>query len=203
MMRTSGARLQLGLDEITVTPGSYKPRNFAIEGDWSGGAFLLAGAQILGHTVAVGNLDPRSLQGDRVAPALLQQLQAPRAHRLDLRDCPDLVAPLAAAAVFASHPTELVNLQHARHKESDRLEVLARGFTRAGVEVQQRPDALIIHPGPELSPATLDPVNDHRMAMAFGLLQLRQPGIQVLNPRCVQKSYPSFWRDLRSLAERP
>ncbi len=203
MMRASGAQFTQREDEIRVAPSVYHPRDSAIEGDWSGAAFLLAAAKILGCPITIENLKPRSAQGDRGAVALLEELEAPREHRLDLKDCPDLVAPLAAAAAFANHPTELFNLEHARYKESDRLAVLAQGFNQAGVKTQQRRDALIITPGAELRPATLDPANDHRMAMAFGLLALRQPAIQVLNPECVSKSYPSFWDDLRRLAGRP
>ncbi len=202
MMRTAGAQLHQREDEIQVAPGVYHPQDITIEGDWSGAAFLLAAAKISGCPISIENLKTRSAQGDRVVAAMLEELEAPRDHRFDLKDCPDLVAPLAAAAAFASHPTELFNLEHARTKESDRLDVLTTGFTQAGVKAQQRRDALIITPSAELRPATLDPANDHRMAMAFGLLALRQPAIQVLNPKCVSKSYPSFWEDLGRLAGR-
>ncbi|MBI5549170.1 MAG: 3-phosphoshikimate 1-carboxyvinyltransferase, partial [Deltaproteobacteria bacterium] len=58
---------------------------------------------------------------------------------------------------------------------------------------------LLNTPGAPLRAARLDPVGDHRMAMAFGLLSLREPGIQVTDPACVSKSYPGFWEALARL----
>jgi len=77
--------------------------------------------------------------------------------------------------------------------------VLVRGLRGVGVEVEERPDGLGIRPAARLRPALLDPHDDHRMAMAFGLLSLREPGIRVSTPDCVSKSYPGFWRDLERL----
>ena len=45
----------------------------------------------------------------------------------------------------------------------------------------------------------LDPEGDHRMAFAFALLSLFEPGVQVADPGCVKKSWPTFWSDLVSL----
>jgi 3-phosphoshikimate 1-carboxyvinyltransferase len=125
----------------------------------------------------------------------LAELAEPRAHRFDLGDCPDLLPPLAAAAVFASHPSHLVGVAHARLKESDRLSTLAQGLAQAGVAVEERTDGLAITPSTP-RPARLDPKGDHRMAMAFGLLSLREPRVEVADPGCVSKSYPQFWSEL-------
>ena len=182
-----------------VGPAPYRPpRDYPIEGDWSGGAFLLAAARISGRPVEVPNLDPASVQGDRAMVAFIEELARPRTHRFDLTHCPDLVAPLAAACALAAAPHEsrIVGAAHTRLKESDRLSVLALGLRRAGVAVQEHDDGLQIEPAAALQPATLDPRGDHRMAMTFGLLRLRQPGITVQDPGCVSKSYPGFWEDL-------
>jgi len=45
-------------------------------------------------------------------------------------------------------------------------------------------------------PATIETYNDHRMAMAFAPLALICPEIKITNSNCVEKSYPSFWKDL-------
>lgn len=49
------------------------------------------------------------------------------------------------------------------------------------------------------TPIIIETYNDHRMAMAFAVLGLRVPGIQIRNPACVRKSYPGFWRDFARL----
>ena len=175
--------------------------------------------------VAVPNVRSDSLQGDRAIIGLLERLSRPGPRRFDLGDCPDLIAPVAAAAAFADGPTELRNAAHVRTKESDRLRVLAEGFRAAGIAVEELPDGMVItpyrpaqgvsgpnevcpcehatgkltlaHATPDPGPAlTLDPHSDHPMAMAFGLLSLRLPHVRVADPDCVSKSYPRFWNDL-------
>jgi 3-phosphoshikimate 1-carboxyvinyltransferase len=191
---------------LVVPEGSYRAATFEVEGDWSSGAFMLAGGLIAGRELEVANLRRDSVQGDRAFADHLEALRRGGEGELvfDLTDCPDLIAPLAAACAagrgdLRAAPARICGAAHARLKESDRVAVLASGLRQVGVEVQERPDGLTITPCPRLRPAALDPHNDHRMAMAFGLLSLREPGIGVTEPGCVSKSYPSFWRDLELL----
>ena len=195
-MRRFGVNPQERGDRLLVEPGSYTACTVQVEGDWSGGAFLLAAGWISGQPLKVPNLKLDSLQGDRVFADFLARLDQPGPHSFSLARCPDLVAPLAAACALAGGPSRITDVAHARLKESDRLAVLARGLERAGVGVEEHPDGLSIQPTETLRPARLDTAGDHRMAMAFGLLSLRQPGITVEDPGCVAKSYPNFWRDL-------
>lgn len=182
-----------------VEPGGPRGRSFAVEGDWSSAAFLLAAARIAGRAVHLGNLRADSAQGDRAIVELLARLDEPPPRFFDLCDCPDLLPPLAAAAAFAPGPTTIAGVAHARVKESDRPAVLAEGFRRAGIGVVELPDGLRIEPGGEPRAATLEPRGDHRMAMAFGLLGLRHPGLRVAEPDCVSKSFPGFWQELERL----
>jgi 3-phosphoshikimate 1-carboxyvinyltransferase len=177
----------------TVAPGEYSPGRHAIEGDWSSAAFLLAAGRIAGRPVALENVRDDSAQGDRAIVALLAALGDDRPRRLDLVDCPDLLPPVAAVAACAAGPTEIVGVAHARAKESDRVAVLARGLRLAGAQVDERRDGLAIVPGAPRGPARLDPAGDHRMAMAFGLLSLRFPELEVTGRECVSKSFPDFW----------
>ena len=64
------------------------PGTVTVEGDWSNGAFFLA-ANRLGNAIAVENLNPDSLQGDRAAAALLPELQGRCV--ISAADIPDLV----------------------------------------------------------------------------------------------------------------
>jgi 3-phosphoshikimate 1-carboxyvinyltransferase len=198
-MRDFGARVDwVGDCAIQVEPGGYAPRTLQIQGDWSSAAFLLAAAMISGRRVHLANLGGASAQGDRVIVELLAELER-GGSRFDLTACPDLIAPLAAACVFADGPSEITGVAHARLKESDRVAVLAQGLRRAGVTVEERSDGLRITPAKQLHPASLDPAGDHRMAMAFALLSLKQPGIEIRDPACVSKSFPAFWDALGRL----
>jgi 3-phosphoshikimate 1-carboxyvinyltransferase len=199
-MRAFGAEARQIGRSYEVRPGAYAASRLAIEGDWSSAAFLLAAGWIAGRAVHIANVSESSSQGDRVIVGLLEELGRPRPHDVDLSDCPDLVAPLAAAAVFAAHATEIRGVAHARQKESDRLAVLVEGLRRAGASAAERADGLRVEPAAaRLHAAVLDPRGDHRMAMAFGLLSLRQPGIRAADAGCVSKSFPGFWRELERL----
>jgi len=205
MMRGCGAELRWqGANQIVVAPGCYRGGKIAIEPDWSTAAFLLAAGRIADVDLAIPNLErEKSLQGDVAFVEFLAQLSQAHPHRFDLQDTPDLIAPLAAAALFADYPTEIRNVAHARVKECDRIRVLAEQLARIGAEVREYDDGLQIAPlkATSVAPIELDPANDHRMAMAFGLVSLRVDGVSVADPECVDKSFPSFWAELRRIKQ--
>lgn len=206
MMRRAGAQVDWNGDrEVVVAPSVYRARRIAVEADWSTAAFLLGAAEIAGRNVELPGLvaPDQSLQGDAVFVALLDELRAPGAVQVDLRDAPDLIAPLAAVALFATHVTTIRGVQHARIKECDRIAVLNSEFSKLGASIREYADGLEIAPldlakVPQ-GPIELDPANDHRMAMAFGLASLRVPNLVVRDPECVSKSFPDFWRQLACL----
>ena len=47
--------------------------------------------------------------------------------------------------------------------------------------------------------AEIETYNDHRVAMCFGMLGLRVPGIRLRNPACVRKTFPNFFVKLAGL----
>jgi 3-phosphoshikimate 1-carboxyvinyltransferase len=101
-----------------------------------------------------------------------------------------------------SAASELVGLETLPGKESSRIEVLARGLSRAGFRVRSTKRSLALDAAPragEDDPIELDPEGDHRMAFAFALLGLCRAGVSVRDPECVAKSWPEFWRDLEAL----
>jgi 3-phosphoshikimate 1-carboxyvinyltransferase len=59
---------------------------------------------------------------------------------------------------------------------------------------------MTIHPGP-ISPGTVATYDDHRMAMSFALLGLRQEGILIADPGCTAKTYPDYFSDLERLSK--
>jgi 3-phosphoshikimate 1-carboxyvinyltransferase len=127
---------------------------------------------------------------------------------VDMGDIPDQVPTVAALSVFAAGRTEIVGVPHLRIKESDRLHAMASQLTRIGASIEERHDDLVIDGGldwcdvkrfataPEVE---VDSFNDHRIAMSMALAGLRRPGVVVLQPEVVAKSYPRFWLDLESL----
>lgn len=200
MMQRAGARASRQDDDIRIEGYGYgAPQRIDIEPDWSAAAFLLAAGRITDREVDVEGLAPpsSSLQGDSVFEEMLDALDAGR-ERFDLTDVPDLIAPLTAAALFAKQSVQIRGAAHTRVKESDRVAVLCRELGKLGADVRAHQDGLDIAPlGRAPSErVVLDPHADHRMAMAFGVVSLRVPSIEVHAPGCVSKSFPDFWEVL-------
>ena len=79
-----------------------------------------------------------------------------------------------------------------RHKESDRIAVMAAGLTALGIEVEVYPDGIAIEGG-QLRGGEIDAHGDHRIAMAFAIAALRADGpITIRNAANIATSFPSF-----------
>jgi 3-phosphoshikimate 1-carboxyvinyltransferase len=103
-------------------------------------------------------------------------------------------------APFAEGPTRIRNVAHMRHKETDRVHAVVTELARLGLRVEEFDDGMAIFPG-EMRPATIQTYDDHRMAMSFALIGLRQPGVRIADPQCTAKTYPHYFDDLRQLCE--
>jgi 3-phosphoshikimate 1-carboxyvinyltransferase len=125
-----------------------------------------------------------------------------RGIEVDMNRISDTVQTLAAVALFAEGPTVVRGVAHNRVKETDRIDDLATELRRMGASVETFPDGLAITPG-ELRPTVVETYNDHRMAMSLSLVGLRQPGIQISNPRCTVKTYPNYFADLFATYRHP
>jgi 3-phosphoshikimate 1-carboxyvinyltransferase len=119
---------------------------------------------------------------------------------LDLGPISDTAQTLAAIAPFADGPTTIRGVAHARLKETDRVAALATELRRLGQAVDEFPDGLRIEPRPIL-PVDVDTYDDHRMAMSFAITALRAPGLRILDPGCVAKTFPDFFTGLADVTK--
>lgn len=165
----------------------------------------------------------RSLQGDANFVLLLQRMGATvqvsdagtsvaaphdaviHAIEADMADMPDAAMTLAVLASRANAPTLLRGVRTLRVKETDRIAALTTELAKVGTRIDSPfkgdPDALLITPGHDHNnPVEFHTYDDHRMAMALSLLGLVRPGVTILDPWCVAKTYPSFWTHFASLA---
>ena len=69
---------------------------------------------------------------------------------------------------------------------------------RLGQVVEEYPDGLRITPA-AIHPAEIETYDDHRMAMSFAVAGTRSSGITIRNAECVNKTYPTFFEDLKRL----
>lgn len=199
-----------------VAEGAYDGRDYRVEGDHSSASYFLAAAALLGGRVTVRGLDPDSPQPDACLAGVLEQLgcrvtrgrdsvevrgrgRIP-AFDLAMGHAPDLVPTLAILGLFAEGASIVRGVAHLRHKESNRLELLARNLRILGREAEAVEDRLEIGaPTGMLRGDLISTASDHRMAMAFAVAGLRLKGVSIDDENCVAKSDPRFWDRLEAL----
>jgi len=200
------------LDEFEVIKQTYKPAKYRVEGDWSSASYLLALGALSGE-VEVENLNPESLQGDKVILGFLKDMGASvtigknsvtvRRSRLngiraDLSNCIDLLPTMAVLAAAADGVSEFTGIERARLKESNRVSALREGLEGMGIKVIEEENKLTVA-GSEPKGSVIDTRGDHRMAMSFSLLGSVAGGTIIDGAECVSKTYPEFWHILKSL----
>jgi 3-phosphoshikimate 1-carboxyvinyltransferase len=217
VMRDFGAKItQSEGRRYSVAAGNtYSGRKYVVEGDVSSASYFFLAAALLQRTIRVNGINPQSRQGDIRFLDIVEKLgcavqagenwvEVSGNHltagdfTFDLNDMPDMVPTLAVLAAFRPGKTTINNVAHLRFKESDRLGALANEIKRIGIEVNQTADGLIIRGG-NPKPAEIETYNDHRLAMSFAVAGLAVRGIEIQDKKCVNKSYPGFWGELKKI----
>lgn len=193
------------------------PKQLNAQGDWSNAAFWLCAGAIskTSGSIRVTGIAADSLQGDREVCQILQRMGAKmnicsdsvevfpsqlHGTTIDAAQIPDIIPILSVAAAAATGQTTIVNAGRLRIKESDRLHAICHNLTRLGAQVTEGADSLVVCGTGKLTGATVDSFNDHRisMSMAVASLLCEQP-VTILDPMCVNKSYPNFFEQFERL----
>ena len=200
------------LREFKVARQGYKPTRYRVEGDWSSASYFLALGALSGE-VEVENLNVESRQGDKIILDLLRDMGASvevnddsvtvrqsklNAIRADLSDCIDLLPTVAVLAAAADGVSELTGIERARIKESNRVSAVKDGLERMGIKTEEERDRLIIT-GSNPKGSVIESYDDHRIAMAFGILGSVIGGMVINHADCVSKTFPQFWDILKSI----
>ncbi|MER5637824.1 3-phosphoshikimate 1-carboxyvinyltransferase [Kitasatospora sp. NPDC002227] len=215
MRRFGGSVTEDGAGTLRVATGGYTGTTLRVEPDASTASYLFAAAAVTGTAVTVPHLGSDSLQGDLGFVHVLAKAGAeveitPEAttvtgtgplrggFEVDMGDISDTFMTMAAIAPLADGPITITGIGHARLKESDRIAAVAGNLRALGVQVEEGPDRITVHPGTPTG-ALIACHRDHRIAMAFSVLGLLVPGITLDDPRCVGKTFPGFHEELRRL----
>ena len=179
---------------ITITGGGkFLPYNSAVSGDFSSAAFPACAANISGGTVAFdgARLDFDDEQGDKVFFDFLQPGRLP--GTLDLNATPDLLPITAVLACYRSGETRLVNVAHARIKETDRIAVMCAELSKLGADIAELPDGLVIRGGKKLTGGVVDGHGDHRVVMSLAVAALGAAGpVTIRGAEAADVTYPGF-----------
>ena len=187
---------------------------YTVEGDWSGGAFLLVAGAIAGPIMIKG-LDITSTQADKAIIDALMSANAGiaieakgirmnpadmKGFQFDATDCPDLFPPLVALAAYCKGRTTIKGVSRLVHKESNRALTLQDEFDKMGVLVKLERDEMIIQGNGIVKGADTHSNHDHRIAMACAVAGLKADSEMVIDEaQAVNKSYPDFYEDLQKL----
>ena len=189
----------------------YIPQSYTVEGDWSGGAFLLVAGAINGQ-LCVRGLRSDSMQSDKLIVNALEnagahiisgenQIEITRselkAFEFDATESPDLFPPLVALASYCEGISTIKGVSRLIYKESDGAKALQEEFSKMGIKIEINDDLMFVIGGKPQG-ARVESHDDHRIAMAIAVASLGATAkVSIRDSQCVAKSYPGFFDDLR------
>lgn len=226
IMKQYGANVDwTGVDTIAVRPRKYKSIHYTVENDWSAASYwyemaalwenqdvelwlkgLVDGSQqgdsIVKYIYSLMGIKTSFKQdADRQADGATLTRRMGRIQKLDFDfiNCPDLAQTVVVTCCALDIHFHFTGLASLKIKETDRIEALKTELRKVGYVIRSANDAELMWDGERCDPTDtpIDTYEDHRMAMAFAPLAIKQGSIRINNPEVVTKSYPGFWDDLR------
>lgn len=193
----------------------YKAHDYTIEGDYSQLGFFAVLASINNDLKCLG-LRHDSNQGDKAILNILKDMNATieeipngylirksdlQACDINLEDCPDLGPILNVAMMYAKGETRIYNAQRLRYKESDRIAAMEEELNKCGVLMHTREGEIFITG--KKSYATDEELcghKDHRIVMSLCVAAtLFNKPVIINETEAINKSYPSFFEDLKKI----
>lgn len=223
---TLGLLAQIGVEanfegnKIRVEPQKKVDAiKLVVESDWSSASYFYSIAALceVGTKIKLSSYKQNSLQGDSVLSKIytdfgvvttfsdneitLEKIEesGQKTVSYDLSNAPDIAQTIAVTCLGLGMGCHLTGLHTLPIKETDRLAALQTEMSKFGAKVAIDSESLTLQPITNIkSGVDVDTYNDHRMAMAFGPLALKTDLI-VNDAGVVSKSYPDFWKDLKTL----
>jgi len=202
--------------DSSIPPLGGGGATYTVEGDWSGGAFLLVAGAIAG-SIQVKGLDINSTQADKKILEALNdsgaivsiqyesiEISSPllglNAFQFNATDCPDLFPPLVALAAYCKGTTVIEGVGRLAHKESNRALTLQEEFGKLGIEITLQDDLMLVKGTATLKGNKVHSHHDHRIAMACAVAGLKAEGNTIIEQAdAINKSYPNFYEHLQKL----
>jgi 3-phosphoshikimate 1-carboxyvinyltransferase len=218
ILRDFGCYSTININKISVEMVE-KPKlvRKKVEGDYALSSFYVASALVTGGSIEIYDLpQPRDYFGDHSIIEIYRSMGAYskyvdsswyaeagdkyNAINADIDDAPDLGPSITPIAAIANGITRITGVERLRIKESDRIETIINTLKSFGVRASYKEGFLEIEGKRDidLKEAVIDCGGDHRIAMMASVLALKAGGV-VENARCVNKSNPNFWNDLKTI----
>lgn len=207
-----GNRIKVGHKKVV------EERTLVVESDWSSASYFysIIALSEVGSEITLSSYKEESLQGDSVLSSIYKDFGVEThfgAHEItlkkiskskakieqDLANAPDIAQTIAVTCFGLGIGCHLTGLHTLKIKETDRLEALFTELSKLGCDISVTDKSLTINPSETMnSDIVIDTYNDHRMAMAFAPLAMKTR-LKINDAEVVSKSYPDFWKDLKSL----
>ncbi|KAA5535429.1 3-phosphoshikimate 1-carboxyvinyltransferase [Paenimyroides baculatum] len=193
---------------------------FVVESDWSSASYFysLMALSKIDTQITLGYFKQDSLQGDAVLAEIYQNFGVQTTFidnkiiikkvenssiknlNLNLNNAPDIAQTIIVTCLGLGITCNLMGLHTLKIKETDRLQALKNELEKFGADVSISHDSIQLNNSVifQNDPIKIETYQDHRMAMAFAPLVLKQSLI-IKNAPVVSKSYPDFWNDLKAI----
>ncbi len=205
---------------IKVLPkAQVNSKQLVIESDWSSASYFysIIALSEVGSEIKLSAYKDNSLQGDSVLAKIYSEFGVETNFedneisvrkirniiqsdfRYDLSNAPDIAQTIAVTCFGLGVSCHLTGLHTLKIKETDRLEALQTELSKLGATISVTDKTLTLGVSDNInSGVSIDTYNDHRMAMAFAPLAIKED-IIINDAQVVSKSYPDFWKDLKHL----
>jgi len=217
LMKLFGGKVDFGNGKVKISAGNYQPASITVESDWSAASYWFAFTALAQEAkITLPNVSDKSLQGDRVATEIMEKLgvrsvfkndsleltKTDSANHVtwDFKDCPDLAQTVLPVCAAKGITGEFTGLESLRIKETDRIAALQNELKKIGSELSEpAPGNWNLVPGQIITlTVPIETYHDHRMAMGFAPWATLTD-VVIKSPEVVNKSYPGFWEDVKSL----
>jgi 3-phosphoshikimate 1-carboxyvinyltransferase len=181
--------------------------DFTVEADWSSCSYFLA-AMLLNDKIDelfFPDLKFSNLQGDQICADIFAKFglifceinggilvrksnSVVHPHlsilQQDFTDCPDLYPTFKILSRILKIDANFTGTENLIYKESNRIANIDNELDN----FDKKTDNYV-----------LNTYNDHRLAMAFALLKVKNHNVKIENPECVKKSFPNFWSEFEKM----
>ena len=223
LLNEIGVKTSFVGNKITVCHAELvSASQLTVESDWSSASYWysIVALSEIGIQISLSSYKENSLQGDSALVEIYQDFGVETTfnsdnsitiskerihnsqlttHNSQLNNSPDIAQTIAVTCFGLGMGCDLTGLHTLKIKETDRLEALKMELTKLGAEISVTNDSLYLKSSSAIKEKiSISTYQDHRMAMAFAPLALKVP-IIIENAEVVSKSYPSFWKDIKSV----
>jgi 3-phosphoshikimate 1-carboxyvinyltransferase len=215
IMKMCGINYKWKKNEIRIDHQKYLETIYKVEPDWTAASYWYSIAALSdGAEIELKGFKKESLQGDQIIAEwirnfgistqysedgiLIKKENEPVSNEMifDFTNHPDLAQTIIVLAAAKNINLKIKGLKTLKLKETDRVISLKKELRKIGAQlIQHKPDFFELKTNFQNPVERIETYNDHRMAMAFAPLALKER-ITIIQPAVVSKSYPEFWKHL-------